>query len=420
MIVRRSDKGFTLVELLVAVTIFTLLMGAVGAFYVSSLRAVRTGNQAIDVNQAARTVFSTVQRDLATAYAARDFGDTHTFYGTPIGMTFVGLARNYDSTLPADNLARVTYVMHWTAGTGTFDSEQVNELDGTFRYNTYGLLRVVEPNVDNLDEFPIDWAGLAQNLEFGGVRNLLDDACGCDYLTESGSMTALQEERVQSAKRLLWIQMLAGGAVDVDFNLIVPDFWTLPATDFNNDGEFEYPSDLDGDGEPDPPTDYLIGEDIVSRYPPLLPYDYGNAIPFFQYARKYDYESDGTDNDDDGVIDEAGEVPPNNFLNPGQITQYKPTPLETHEANWANINWVSWWNDYLGNPGDTALPSPAFPHPGIGGMGSPHVPYMPEVVRMNFTFRVASPYVGAPDTERRLTQVVVVPTGYTRTSLLQQ
>ena len=414
MTVRRSDIGFTLVELLVAVTIFTLLMGAVGAFYVSSLRAVRTGNQAIDVNQAARTVFSAVQRDLTTAYAARDFGDTNTFYGTPIGMTFVGLARNYDSTLPSDNLARVTYVMHWTAGTGTFDSEQVNELDGTFRYNTYGLLRVVEPNVDNLNEFPIDWAVLAASPEYGLVGNVLDDACGCDYVTESGSMTALEEERVQAAKRLLWIQMLGGGAVDVDFNLVVPDFWTLPY------------ADLDKDGFIDPPADYLIGEDIVSRYPPLLPYNDSTAIPFFEYARKYDgsqdtwdYETDGVDNDNDGAIDELGEEPFNNFANPGQIAQHRPTPVATHDANWANINWASWWNDYLHNPYETDLPASFNPDPIIGGMGSPHVPYMPEVVKMNFTFRVASPYVGAPDTERNLTQVVVVPTGYTRTSLLQ-
>ena len=116
-IVRRRVAGFTLAEILVAVTILTTVLSGVALLFTQSLRTVRIGFQARDAFELARGTISVIERDLARAYVASQRGDASTFYGTPLGFTFIGLVGTRES--PGHNLARITYVLHRSVGSNT-------------------------------------------------------------------------------------------------------------------------------------------------------------------------------------------------------------------------------------------------------------------------------------------------------------
>ena len=276
----RPAHGFTLVELLVALAILVVVMAGLMMLFAGSIRAVRQGYQAMDAFERARGTLTVLENDLATAFASLDYGDTYTFYGAPLGMTFMGLDR---SATGSKGLARITSVVYNDPQSIPFLDALDRDPEGLSRVDAYPypLLRYVEPDVAALDDFYIDWAdprgdGLDPPYDGESLEPLLNavlagtqprygedcedcDRCrdcpdceNCQY--DSANLTEEQEQRVWAKKCELWIRMLAGG------DDVVPiDFWTdVPHPDPENPGgllalSFE---------------DYIVTENLLSTNSP--------------------------------------------------------------------------------------------------------------------------------------------------------
>ena len=277
----RTAHGFTLVELLVALAIVVVVMAGLMMLFAGSIRAVRQGYQAMDAFERARGTLTVLENDLATAFASLDYGDTYTFYGTPLGMTFIGLDR---SATGSKGLARITYVVYNDPGSIPFlDALELN-LGGSVDAYPYPLLRYVEPDVAALDDFYIDWAdprgdGLEPPFDGDSLEPLLNavlaetqprygddcedcdrcqdcpDCANCQY--DSATLTEEQQQRVWAKKCELWIRMLAGG----DGDDMVPSYWKdLRET---NEGIVNFGiTDLNAE-------DYAVTENLLSTNSPI-------------------------------------------------------------------------------------------------------------------------------------------------------
>lgn len=392
---RTENGGFTLVELLVAMAVLIVLMGGLALLYVNSLKAVRQTMQQVDAFERARGALATLTTDLTTGYGARANAQVYSFYGTPIGMTFVTLVKNSPDAADA-NIARVTYVlynMYYDAErNGTFpqgeeapeyrvfeDALEANDpagvsewLDGWANAYTYVLIRYVEPNVGDIDAFPVEW----NQIPFpGNEQQTLDDvveaevaaALSANLIPSTGSPEA--EDVRKMKRRELWIRMLAGGDHDV------PNGWRLPYSliRLGPDPGVE-PVHVD----PMRPYRYVVTENILSfvhggahwgiGYPPT-----GNLIPWYEGAPIFDYDMAFAMDGD----------PNSGFVKSPNL----------------------WWNDVRSN--NCKPPE-----------GAPTVlcrdPRKPEVVSVSFWMMFESPYPGAPDFKRKFSTRIMIPTAYDR------
>lgn len=102
---RGSRRGFTLVELIVAMAIFTIIMGGVMVMFTTVTSSVRRGYRTMDLFDATHGALLTVERDIQSAFSAPATGADFHFYGEPNGFVFVGIA-------PDGKLGRLTYAVH--------------------------------------------------------------------------------------------------------------------------------------------------------------------------------------------------------------------------------------------------------------------------------------------------------------------
>lgn len=285
-------RGFTLVELLIATALFSIIMVAIVTLFVASLHAVKSAYLASDAYETSRGAFAVVERDLTTVFTMRDYGDYYQFYGTPQGMSMIGLVRGPDGG--STTLGRITYVIYPvvikdTAGdfyvTAPFNLPQLNtgpvpiqfatinnagtpgnpaddfEEVQDFMYGTAALLRYVEPGVEDLDTYPFDWNELAVDPEFGtSVKDELDRAiANLAGIPQDSSdpnvlirLTSSQQEMLAAKKRELWIRMLSGQEYWIPvlngFAPQLPDAWG---------GGW-----VDPTGNPLDPRDYVVAENI--------------------------------------------------------------------------------------------------------------------------------------------------------------
>ena len=408
---RPGRAGFSLIELLVAVAIMSTVMAGVTALFLGSLQTVQRGRSMMGGYELARTTLETVQRDLGAAFTARQWGDYYTFYGTPIGFTYVGAARN-----DGDNLQRVSYAvfqghMTWADleqglwgqwGTDrfvieepVFDDELNEFVDMEREVTAYTLVRYVEPEVGDLDNFmvttpdgdrvpmteldpevhaPVGVEGryneeyadqiwnlqeeLEEELELMVRALAAPDGTPLDeVLTESQFQRVVDQFR-EAKKRELWIRMLSGDPR-------LPRFWADP---------FDFT-------DPRPRMrDYAIAENVVvtplSEYegaefiPPMLPF---RGEPYFEYGRFEHREEDGV--------------------------QTLPYWLDWHNA----VDGVYEDGEFL--EGDF-LPAML--------AGSPFRPRVPEMVALRLPFVLESPHPTAPHFQRVFENEVRIPTGHTR------
>ncbi|MFP4500037.1 MAG: type II secretion system protein J [Candidatus Hydrogenedentota bacterium] len=98
-------RGFTLTELLVAMAIFIVLMGGLATLFANALGTTLFGYQQQEGFDKARASLGVLERDLASAFTASEYGDRYQFFGIEDGFTFVGLGDD-------GALQRVTYVLH--------------------------------------------------------------------------------------------------------------------------------------------------------------------------------------------------------------------------------------------------------------------------------------------------------------------
>ena len=342
-------RGFTLVDLLVAIAILTIVMSAVAALLMASVHSVRSGTATIEANEEQRALLGTVERDLTTAFSARDFGKYYQFFGTPIGFSYVGLKRGYDPKVTEKpNVERVTYVLHQTAGHKAYTSP-----DGTF--TTYALVRYVEPNMTDLDSFPVDWQWIRGNIEFPGVD---DEFTAIEALAYEGWPDRVVQELLRAKRRQLWIRMLSGGEANL------PSAW-----------------DLIGKS----PRDYIVIQNMLSPAPPVIgDNDKGYVGPvFFEYG-----------------LTDASTILWRPFWN-------------------ADYNVPGTQPFYAGvTDQDPAAPvfQATGPEALANRIGTPFNPRLPEAVKLTATLRYRNPYPGAPDTVRAFERIMDVPGGIMRSA----
>jgi prepilin-type N-terminal cleavage/methylation domain-containing protein len=381
---KKGTRGFTLVELLVALSIFSILMTALVIIFVGALRTTQTGYQQMDAFERGRSALTVIENDLVRSYTSHQSADLHKFYGTPIGMTFVGTTQ---MTSKADdvNLARITYVVynpfrHLSQYASCYQSCSVPSSGQMLDYGdaweyppyVYPVLRYVQPNVGDLESFPFNLNGTLPegNRTYG---NVLRDLCryalkDLDFDYTSPDLTPREEATVRAKKCEMWIRMLAGGdewrpsdlPSGLDVSLPV-DFWW----DILGGGCPSNPSD----DCPDPLYfDYVITGNVVSFVPP----DQRYAAPF-------------------DVDPHEGDTCEKHYF-----FSYRCTPRTTDTSLAVT--------DYCDNP-DEMPPRRCFWWP---------ISRLPEVVQVTLRLGFPSPYPGAPDFQRLFSLEVNLPTGYTR------
>ena len=100
-----NRQGFTLVEMIVAMAIFTIIMGGVMVMFNSVTTSVRRGYRTMDTMDATHGALLTIERDVQNAFSAPATGADFHFYGEPYGFVFIGIA-------PDGKLGRLTYAVH--------------------------------------------------------------------------------------------------------------------------------------------------------------------------------------------------------------------------------------------------------------------------------------------------------------------
>ena len=95
----------TLVEMIAAMAIFTIIMGSVMVMFSTITNTVRRGYRTMDLFEATHGALMTIERDIQSAFSAPAIGADFHFYGEPNGFIFVGIA-------PDGKLGRLTYAVH--------------------------------------------------------------------------------------------------------------------------------------------------------------------------------------------------------------------------------------------------------------------------------------------------------------------
>jgi prepilin-type N-terminal cleavage/methylation domain-containing protein len=429
-----NERGFTLVELIVSVAIFTIIMSGIAAVFVASLNAVNTGYQIAEANEESRIAFNLIERDLSTAFTSRDYGDYYQFYGTPVGFSLVGLVRSYETYSASPNIARVTYVLHQTEGMNLV----TNAEDEDEAQLTYALLRYYEPNEQDLDSFPVDWEFYRTGDWAGGVIDQELEAV--EGLVNDGWPPSVVEQMIKAKKRQLWIRILSGSEyVETAPETGLPQFWA----DTDEQG-----LKADPDDDRPNPWDYMLAQNIAAGRPPGLggedpdPDDGDYDYPDEDNDKAYDY---GTDQAnvffEYGLTDSARmvltpfwnadyNIPGNRQFVEGAagpgVALDLTDPLFAYPSDPTSPEWSDpsripppsaaepdpiWRALPDGAEGDPLLRSPLVAH-----LGTPINPRLPEVARLNIRLLYERPYPGAPDAERLISTVIDVPTGYMQTA----
>lgn len=450
-----TARGFTLVELLVSMSIFVTIMAGVFLMFNS---AVRVTKQAY-LNQAAyetvRGTFDTIEADLIRSFTSRDTGHKHTFYGTPIGFTFIGMVSPDNDG--DNNLARITYVIY-----GGTNPELTQLLESTADDDTapedrttYSLIRYIEPGVDDLESFPIDW-----NSSFfldAGTVDLQQQINNAQALANGEGLCNTPEcfeEVAKAKKRELWIRMLAGGDQS-DPLAPIPNFWTVPQV---RSGGLQT-AFLD-------PADYILAENIlhIERAIPFNPrdnatYNVVNTDPFATGTNHFidplgedialiPMTTAGSDATDTTSIQNylfanfARNVVPhqNYFFAYREYAEGNRTALDAFgsvfdvpkvdaEGNSTGViesefdaYHFSFWNDTRNLEHNNILTNAnlivnTLPADSVGVLSTkPDIidPTIPESILIELAFFHKSPYPGAPDFQRIFTHRVNLPTAYKR------
>ncbi len=450
-----SRHGFTLVELLVALTIFVTVMASVTLVFNGAIRTSKQGFQNQEAYELARGTMKVLERDLSRAFTNRDHGDNFNFYGTPIGFTFVGLISADESSAP--NMARVTYVMYHD----TFQGQAVDVTEYEAKEGgivpTYHLLRYIEPHADSLDSFPVPWTEFIDQDDLNvRLQDVVDQRVANSGCPDLGCEALV----AQAAQREIWIKMLSGGYPgDPNDNTVepIPSAWT----------DLPYFVDRGLD-----PADYVVGENI--RFLSLASVDSFNErycaadLPALEVVLAnngvtLDFDDihyqDGTQtcarivsnpveaplfhDNLNSIFSTAvfssvqGARPFFTYWDIGIIPNLPNTTADDRHTPVA----FQFWNDSrnmiadgLDNDGDNdAISSDLLDNDGDGtadepgegidelderfgeNSGSPLDTRLPIAVTTDFTLFFESPYPGAPDFNERFTQRIDLPTAYRRT-----
>ena len=106
----RRPNGFTFIELVIAVTIFSIVATAVYSIFMGGVQLWRRGNAVIEVNQPMRIFFDMGSADLSNTIAFAYTTGGMNFIGEPRKMSFVTVATVVPpDAAPRAEIARVVY-----------------------------------------------------------------------------------------------------------------------------------------------------------------------------------------------------------------------------------------------------------------------------------------------------------------------
>lgn len=409
---RRQAPGFTLVELLVGMAIMSLLTLALFVLFRSSLSSYKSTKRAMDASDVTRTAFQVMERDIVQGYAAKHYGDASSFFGCPFGFSMIA---TLDAAGQAQT-ARVSYVVHSYAGGKTVDAMHPDPtIEGYVDLPTYGIIRYIEPGVDTLSEYPVDWP------------DYINDATGPIEGTQRNLWEGLREIYVKFGPESSASMTLSDGTPVFNIQPVSPtkfqamieakkhELWLAMLGDRR---ELFYVPDVD-------PTDPPINDGQLPRLwdDPAAPgTSWGATSPNFgsEWIEKYP---------EDYVIAEGvlATQPPD--VEPDNVTPHTPVPLDYVQwfrygytpgevksedaAQLGRIHMIRYWHAVdttnLGDPGD---PSGNFPF--INNYGSPLYPFPPSLVAVNMDLAFPAPNLGEHHLVRKLSQTFEVPVGYRR------
>jgi prepilin-type N-terminal cleavage/methylation domain-containing protein len=110
---RLSSRGFTFVELLIALAIFSIIAVSVYSVFRAGVRLWKSNNAAFDSNRAARYFFDTAASDMRNAFVYPGMD----IVGTPDGFSFMALVTaGAANSSPGVEIARVSYIFDKDAG----------------------------------------------------------------------------------------------------------------------------------------------------------------------------------------------------------------------------------------------------------------------------------------------------------------
>lgn len=414
----RARAGFTLAEMLVAIAIFMALMSGLLLLFTGSLRTVRSGYQTIDAYEQARGAITVIRNDLTTAFGSTDFADNQNFYGTPIGMTFVGLVRGSDSNSHADlNIGRVTCVIYNHVSGDVFPQAlEVNPTTYADAY-PYPMLRFVEQGVGDIDALPLRWDESLDPDNPGAITpNEVLDVLYAEARERHGwpededLCQGCEEEYRRALRREIWIRALAGGDAGMGIYFFSPIQW-----------------------RPD-----LTEEEIVVVRRAIL---YRNIKQ--RLILEEGYDNDTAEREAQKQAWWGNYVLANNIMStktPDERRGEDPNQSEEerHRAWYTGVNFFDydytypnsqddagqfagknrdnpWWNDVRSlncDPNKDWRPGPVtFDYSKYCNDCG-----LPEVVSTTFWMMFESPYPGAPDFKRRFCEQVFLPAAYTRQS----
>jgi len=440
-----TRRGFTLVELLVALAIFITVMSIVAFMFVTAIRTTKQGALNQEAFEMARGAMRLLERDLTRAFTNRDHGDVYSFYGTPIGFTYVGMVPSDDNT--EYNIARVTWVIYHSSITAQAGAVSLYQSTTAADVPTYALLRYVEPGVDNLDAFLVPWGGVA-DVDSGSPDTL--EQLAVNYAASVVCPDARCDEiALQTARRDIWIRMLSGGDLEVDSAWQRADMLgSLDPSDYFVTENVRF---LEVVGEAcsttTPPVTFDEAANLALEVPGLNLNGELVDRPKFLFGGTYAQggETCGL------VYDDVLASPEIAFFNPNDATAALPNlgagiaqPFFTYWDIGVIRNNVftdvddqisplafTFWNDArnlvadgIDNDGDGFIDIGVDQILGTGdddpdeiygdNLGSPLDARLPRAVTTDFTLFFRSPYPGAPDFNQRFTQRIDLPTGYRR------
>lgn len=120
MVKKSSEQGFTLTELMVAIVIFSVVMGAIYTTYMSQQKAYRVTETVTEAQQNLRSAMWNLERDIRMAgYNSKGISGAFGFQslGTAPTEGTTTLAFSYDQV--EDGLAGVTEYVRYRRNTGT-------------------------------------------------------------------------------------------------------------------------------------------------------------------------------------------------------------------------------------------------------------------------------------------------------------
>lgn len=454
---RKSEAGLSLIEMLVATAITVVLLSAVLGVLLATMRTVSRGHNMQTGMDLARGTYEIVEQDLTNAFASRDTGDHHKFFGTPIGMMFVGSAKGVVSR-HAEGHARVSYVVHRNsrADAGNkveiplrADDPNTGRVAGDFQeVQAYSLVRFVEPGVSDLDSYNFGpgrtWYDVVRNpenpaqgqairAEFAAAVN---DASFdiADYLQAqsndpNGDWGATTDEiiLIEAKKRELYLRMLAGDPT-------LPNAFNEVVLDAN--GEHV----LDANGQPQIRTgflrvhgqsvtwlDYVVAENVAytpvttTFREPMMP---SAATPFGSA---------------EAAAAAAWDVRPAFFLyGTRTVVQNTSNQFALGSTSGASPQWVElkapYWgathNAYMalypdafnGLPDsrrlavELVMTQHGYDVP-AARLGSPLNPRLPELVGLQMGYQLESTFNGVKEFDERFAQIIDIPTAYSRKKL---